>query len=56
MNDNDPPKVEVKSFDGNSTVSVVITFPFRSQAEAFAEFFRMVFSKLQVFFNPPEKF
>ncbi len=54
MEDNSNPTVEVKLAESGMTASVVVTFPFMSQALVFGEVCRNLLQKMPLVANPPE--
>lgn len=54
MKDNDKPKIEVRTAEDYSTASVIVTFPFVSQAVAFSEICNSILTKMNSIANVPK--
>ena len=54
MKDNDTPIVEVKTAEDYSAASVIVTFPFVTQAVAFSEICNAILTKMNSIANVPE--
>lgn len=54
MSDNDKPKIEVKTAEDYSTASVIVTFPFVTQAVAFSEICNAILTKMNSIASIPK--